>query len=148
MQGEPADNAAYFFKWLSGLQGNLSLSNIKYAVFGCGNRDWVQTYQRIPKLIDELIANNGGNALVPRGEGDAGGSELFHDFDKWEENLFKKLMEVNLCDSSPNTRVQAFSYRSTALPLQSRFQQSRSRNCRRERRGQLHSVRQMQNLEK
>lgn len=93
-KGEPADNAAYFFKWLSDLHGDSPLSNIKYAVFGCGNRDWVQTYQRIPKLIDEFIAKNGGKALVPRGEGDAGGSQLFNDFDNWEESLFKKLTEV------------------------------------------------------
>jgi len=98
--GEPADNAAYFFKWLSDLQGDASLSNIKHATFGCGNRDWVQTYQRIPKLIDELITKNGGKALVPRGEGDAGGSEIFNDFDNWEENLFKKLAEVRLGSNS------------------------------------------------
>lgn len=101
MKGEPADNAAYFFKWLSNLQGDSPLSNIKYAVFGCGNRDWVQTYQRIPKLIDELITKNGGKALVPRGEGDAGGSEIFNDFDNWEENLFKKLTEVYFCNDLP-----------------------------------------------
>ena len=81
---------------MSDLQDGSPLSNIKYAVFGCGNRDWVQTYQRIPKLIDELIAKNGGKALIPRGEGDAGGSDVFHDFDDWEEKLFKKLTEVKL----------------------------------------------------
>ena len=95
MKGEPADNAAYFFKWLCSLQGSSPCSNIKYAVFGCGNRDWVQTYQRIPKLIDELIAKNGGTTLVPRGEGDAGGSEMFNNFDAWEAALFKKLTEVS-----------------------------------------------------
>ena len=100
MTGEPADNAAYFFKWLNSLQGHSPLSNIKYAVFGCGNRDWAQTYQRIPRLVDELITKNGGKALVPRGEGNAGGSEMFNDFDKWEENLFKKLTEVKSCNGS------------------------------------------------
>jgi len=91
--GEPADNAAYFVKWLSDLQGE-PLSNIQYAVFGCGNRDWVHTYQRIPRLVDELIGKHGGQALLPRGEGDAGGSEMFSDFDHWEDLLFKKLTEV------------------------------------------------------
>ena len=101
MIGEPADTAASFFKWLSDLQGGSSLSNIKYAIFGCGNRDWVKTYQRIPNLIDELITKNGGKTLVPRGEGDAGGSEMSNDFDNWEENLFKRLAEVRLGNSSP-----------------------------------------------
>jgi len=93
--GEPADNAAYFVKWLSNLQGQ-PFSNLRYAVFGCGNRDWVQTYQRIPRLVDELIGKHGGQALLPRGEGDAGGSEIFNDFDNWEDLLFNKLTEVML----------------------------------------------------
>ena len=91
--GEPADNAAYFVKWLSNLQGE-PLSGLRYAVFGCGNRDWVQTYQRIPRLVDELLGKRGGQALLPRGEGDAGGSEMFNHFDDWEESLFKTLTEV------------------------------------------------------
>ena len=91
--GEPADNAAYFVKWLSNLQGE-PLSNVRYAVFGCGNREWSQTYQRIPKLVDELIGKRGGRALIQRGEGDAGGLEMFNDFDSWEDLLFKKLTEV------------------------------------------------------
>ena len=63
-------------------------------MFGCGNRDWVQTYQRVPRLVDELLGNRGGKPLLPRGEGDAGGSDIFNDFDIWEDRLFKKLTEV------------------------------------------------------
>ena len=70
------------------------MSKVRYAVFGCGNHDWAQTYQRIPRLIDEVIGKRGGQALLPRGEGDAGGSDIFNDFDQWEELLFKKLTEV------------------------------------------------------
>ena len=91
--GEPADNAARFVEWLSSLQGE-PLSNLRYAVFGCGNRDWVQTYQRIPRLVNELIGKRGGTALLPRGEGDAGGLTMSDDFDNWEGHLFKKLTEV------------------------------------------------------
>jgi cytochrome P450/NADPH-cytochrome P450 reductase len=115
--GEPADNAAHFFEWLNSLRGDLPLSNIKYAVFGCGNRDWVQTYQRIPTLIDELITKNGGKALIPRGEGDARGSEMFTDFDNWEESLFKKLTEVKSCNSSPCRRIYPLPSRNIAPPL-------------------------------
>lgn len=89
-EGEPADNAAYFVEWLSNMQGE-PLSGLRYAVFGCGNRDWVQTYQRIPRLVDELLGKRGGRALLPRGEGDAGGSEMFNHFDDWEDSLFKTL---------------------------------------------------------
>ena len=106
--GEPADNAAYFVKWLSDLQGE-PLSNVRYAVFGCGNRDWVHTYQRIPRLVDEFIGKRGGQALLPRGEGDAGGSEMFNDFDHWESLLFKKLTEVLSLVCSVCSVVDVFS---------------------------------------
>ncbi|KAK0194657.1 fatty acid hydroxylase [Armillaria mellea] len=53
-EGEPADNATRFVDWLSNLKGD-ELRGVSFTVFGCGNSDWVQTYQKIPKLCDELI---------------------------------------------------------------------------------------------
>lgn len=67
-EGEPPDNAAHFVKWLTGLDGK-ELEGVKYSVFGCGNRDWVNTFQRIPKLCDETIEQRGGQRLLARGEG-------------------------------------------------------------------------------
>lgn len=37
-EGQPPDNAAHFFEWLSGLKGN-NLKGVNYAVFGCGHRE-------------------------------------------------------------------------------------------------------------
>ncbi|KAJ3553744.1 hypothetical protein NM688_g3453 [Phlebia brevispora] len=91
-EGEPADNAAHFVEWLSSLKEQ-ELANTRYAVFGCGHHDWVRTYQRIPKLVDRVLEERGGQRLVGRGEGDAGGSELFESFDTWENNLWKVLAE-------------------------------------------------------
>ena len=65
-----------------------------YGVFGCGNRDWVNTYQRIPKLIDALLEKQGASRLVERGEGDASAAEFFEIFDQWEKEVWKKLTEV------------------------------------------------------
>jgi len=36
-EGQPPDNAAHFFEWLSELKGS-SLEGVNYAVFGCGHR--------------------------------------------------------------------------------------------------------------
>lgn len=36
-EGEPPDNAVHFVSWLKALKDS-SLSGVKYAVFGCGNR--------------------------------------------------------------------------------------------------------------
>ncbi|KAL1937786.1 hypothetical protein VTO73DRAFT_12805 [Trametes versicolor] len=90
-EGQPADNAAHFFEWLTNTEGADALAGIKYAIFGCGNRDWVKTYQRVPTLIDETFAERGATRLVERGEGDAGGAEFFEAFDTWEDALWKKL---------------------------------------------------------
>ncbi|KAK8116412.1 uncharacterized protein PG998_004693 [Apiospora kogelbergensis] len=62
-EGLPPDNAASFVAWLEHL-GAATLTGVKYAVFGCGNSDWTATYQRIPTLIDELLAKAGDNAPV------------------------------------------------------------------------------------
>ncbi|KAH8107855.1 bifunctional P-450/NADPH-P450 reductase, partial [Cristinia sonorae] len=87
-EGQPADNAAHFVEWLSKISSLPELSKVKFGVFGCGNRDWVATYQRIPKLIDEILADKGATRIVARGEGDAGASDFFDSFDAWETNLW------------------------------------------------------------
>ncbi|KAF4598867.1 hypothetical protein EYR38_007278 [Pleurotus pulmonarius] len=89
-EGQPADNAKQFVDWLSNLQSQ-ELQGVKYAVFGCGNHDWVQTYQRIPALCDDLLEKRGGRRLVPRGAGDAGLAEFFQVFDEFEASLWEGL---------------------------------------------------------
>jgi cytochrome P450/NADPH-cytochrome P450 reductase len=38
-EGQPPDNAAHFFEWLSKLDGK-SLEGTNYATFGCGHREY------------------------------------------------------------------------------------------------------------
>ena len=94
-EGQPADNAAHFVEWLTSLTGT-EFAGVKYGVFGCGNHDWVATYQRIPKLIDQAFAARGATRLVEHGEGDAGGSGFFDSFDEWESNLWPVLSKVTM----------------------------------------------------
>src|SRR5262249_34619313 len=47
-EGQPTDNAKQFVAWLETLEPG-DLAGVRYAVFGCGNRDWARTYQAIPK---------------------------------------------------------------------------------------------------
>jgi hypothetical protein len=94
-KGEPADNAAQFVNWLKNLKES-ELAGVRFAVFGCGNHDWVQTFQRIPKLCDDLSEQRGGKRLVPRGVGDAGQGDFFQVFDEFEANLWKTLCDVYL----------------------------------------------------
>ena len=111
-EGEPADNAARFVEWLKGLSGGGANNNnnnnnnnqdgdgeqqlrgVKFAVFGCGNTDWVTTYQRVPKLIDRILAERGATRLVDLGAGNAASDDFFEAFDRWETRLWETLAEV------------------------------------------------------
>jgi len=84
--GAPPDNATQFVKWLRGDLPKDAFSKLRYAVFGCGNSDWAATYQSVPRLIDEQLADHGGRSVTARGEGDARG-DLDGEFESWFAKL-------------------------------------------------------------
>ena len=87
--GAPPDNATQFVKWLSSDLPKDAFKGVRYAVFGCGNSDWLATYQSIPRMIDERLAAHGATPAVARGEGDAR-DDLDGQFEKW----FKSVREI------------------------------------------------------
>ncbi len=87
--GEPPDNARRFCDWLATTTPG-SLTGVRYAVFGCGNRDWAASYQRVPQTIDERMAAAGATALKARGEADAR-ADFFGDFERWYEPMWPAL---------------------------------------------------------
>ncbi|KAL7821162.1 cytochrome P450 [Trichoderma aethiopicum] len=80
--GLPSDNAEEFFDWLNKAEKD-SLNGVSYAVFGCGHRDWVATFQRIPILIDDLLQRAGAERFAPRGLADSAVMDLFVELEKW-----------------------------------------------------------------
>ncbi|MFL5804869.1 MAG: bifunctional cytochrome P450/NADPH--P450 reductase [Roseiflexaceae bacterium] len=88
-EGQAPDNARQFVSWVDGLRAE-SLSDVKYAVFGCGNKDWARTYQAIPKQIDQKLAEAGAKRLVERGEANARG-DFFGDFDRWYADFWQQI---------------------------------------------------------
>ena len=97
--GVAPDNATKFVKWLS--SGELpkdAFKGVRYGVFGCGNSDWLATYQSVPREIDEQLAAHGATAAVPRGEGDAR-DDLDGQFEKW----FKSVRDIAVKDFGVET---------------------------------------------
>ncbi|MDO7905947.1 bifunctional cytochrome P450/NADPH--P450 reductase [Paenibacillus sp. JX-17] len=88
--GHPPDNARAFVHWLNESASG-DLQGVRYAVFGCGDRSWASTYQRVPRLIDEQLAAMGAERMLPRGEGDASG-----DFEKELEDWAGQMWPVLL----------------------------------------------------
>ncbi|KAJ9614968.1 hypothetical protein H2200_001042 [Cladophialophora chaetospira] len=81
-EGQPPDNAARFIEWLSSCKGG-SLRDVQYTVFGCGHRDWSQTFHRIPKLADSLLQDTGAKRFAPIGLTDASKGNMYGDFEDW-----------------------------------------------------------------
>ncbi|OQV02349.1 Oxidoreductase NAD-binding domain-containing protein [Cladophialophora immunda] len=84
-EGQPPDNAARFMEWLSNCDPG-SLHGVQYTVFGCGHRDWSQTFHRIPKLADQLLEEHGAKRIAPSGFTDASKGNMYGEFEEWLEN--------------------------------------------------------------
>ncbi|KAK5998222.1 Fatty acid omega-hydroxylase [Cladobotryum mycophilum] len=92
-EGQAPSNAAHFIAWIESLKGK-EMEGVSYAVFGCGHHDWVQTFQRIPKLVDSTLEQLGGDRIIPIATTDAADRDMFSDFETWEdESLWSALKE-------------------------------------------------------
>ena len=87
--GHAPDNARAFTDWLETVEPG-SLAGVRYAVFGCGNRQWARTYQEVPKRTDALMDSAGAERLRMRGETDASG-DFFGGFEGWYSGLWADL---------------------------------------------------------
>jgi sulfite reductase alpha subunit-like flavoprotein len=63
---------------------------VNYTVFGCGDRDWAATYQRVPKMIDAEMEAHGARRVCQRGEADAS-DDFDGQFRGWYEHLWQPL---------------------------------------------------------
>jgi cytochrome P450 / NADPH-cytochrome P450 reductase len=86
--GTAPDNAVAFSRWLA--RDGVDLRGVRYALFGCGSRDWAATYQAVPTLLDERLTAAGAERLAARGEGDAAG-DLETQWEEWTDSLWTEL---------------------------------------------------------
>jgi cytochrome P450/NADPH-cytochrome P450 reductase len=82
--GQPPDSAENFNKFLdSQCQASKTdtLSGIKYAVFGLGNKNW-RTYQDFPRKVDSIFDKLGADCFFAQGAGNAD-VDMDSDFNEW-----------------------------------------------------------------
>ncbi|NBM19221.1 bifunctional cytochrome P450/NADPH--P450 reductase [Streptomyces sp. GC420] len=107
--GKAPDNAQRFDELIAAGLPEGSLSNVRFALLGAGNTQWVATYQAFPKRIESALLAAGATPVVERGTADAAG-----DFDgtatRWMDALWATLAEEYAADTSrasgPRYQVQ------------------------------------------
>ncbi|MGE7112319.1 bifunctional cytochrome P450/NADPH--P450 reductase [Lysinibacillus sp. NPDC047702] len=90
--GHPPRNARKFLAWLENSNEN-SLQGVNYAVFGCGDRNWHYTYQKVPRTIDQQLAIKGATRILLHGEADAS-ADFEKQLEHWREQLWQTMKET------------------------------------------------------
>ncbi|WP_369275645.1 bifunctional cytochrome P450/NADPH--P450 reductase [Streptomyces sp. R11] len=97
--GKAPDNAQRFDDLLAAGLPEGSLKDVRFALLGAGNTQWVATYQAFPKRVEEGLLAAGATPFVERGIADAAG-----DFDgmasRWMDTLWATLAEEYAADTS------------------------------------------------
>lgn len=87
-EGGPPDGACELYSWLQQVQSgstSLDLSNVRYAVFGLGNRNY-EKFCEMGRLVDSCLSRLGASAVAPLGLGDAS-EQIQLDFENWGNKL-------------------------------------------------------------
>ena len=89
--GKPPKNARKFVQWLETLEPG-ELNGVKYAVFGCGDTNWANTYQEVPRFIDDQLAHKGACRFSERGEADVSG-DIEEQLQVWKQTMWSHATE-------------------------------------------------------
>lgn len=105
-EGQPTDNAAHFYDWLSSLQEDEKV-NCSFTVFGCGHSDWKRTFHRIPKSIDTMLEAHSGQRICECGFADAAKGDMMSAFQNWEDETLWPALRAKFGGSAVDPAYEA-----------------------------------------
>ncbi|NXL93375.1 TYW1 synthase, partial [Alectura lathami] len=102
--GQPADSAAWFCRWLEEAAsdfrfGRTYLRGLRYAVFGLGNSVYVDHYNTVGRNVDRWLWMLSASRIMTRAEGDCNVVQSEHgsieaDFEAWKTKFLTCLLAL------------------------------------------------------
>lgn len=91
-EGRPPDNAKKFVTWIEQLasQREKLPKGTEFAVFGVGNSDWTHTFHKVPRFVDETLAELGAARILEAGFANVK-RDLIGPWETWSEQLCMSL---------------------------------------------------------
>ena len=90
------------------------VANVAYAVYGCGNRDWTDTFHKVPRELEYVLEQRGRTRLAAMGTSDVARGCVAPDFEARAGDVFWPAMrkrygverehEGGLCDETGKAR--------------------------------------------
>ena len=112
--GEAPESSAWFARWAREAAydertGWMYLKNVRYAVFGCGNREYGDNFNRAGRELDAQLARMGGERLARRCDGDEASGRMEKQFEEWGEKVIRRLSNsvASSGDDAVHSRVGA-----------------------------------------
>jgi NADPH-ferrihemoprotein reductase len=109
-EGESTDNSVGLMEFVEDEGGALSngdrLENLKYDMFGLGNRTY-EHHQAMARKLDSRLQSLGANSIGERGEGDDDKS-MEVDYAAWKDSMFEALAEEGPFNKGDGGEVKDF----------------------------------------
>jgi NADPH-ferrihemoprotein reductase len=105
-EGDPSDNTAQFFSWLS-KNNTAKFSQLRYAAFGLGNSKY-KFYNRVVDVVAEALDRFEAKPLLPTGKADDANGATEEDFNDWKQSLFLVLHDDLKFEERPAQYEPAF----------------------------------------
>ncbi|MEK4754077.1 cytochrome P450 [Priestia sp. FSL R5-0597] len=118
--GHPPDNAKQFVDWLDQASAD-EVKGVRYSVFGCGDKNWATTYQKVPAFIDETLAAKGAENIAERGEADAS-DDFEGTYEEWREHMWSDVaayfnLDIENSEDNKSTLSLQFVDSAADMPL-------------------------------
>ncbi|RHZ50526.1 hypothetical protein CDV55_100570 [Aspergillus turcosus] len=113
-EGEPTDNAARFFEFITSEEPpfsedkDLPLQSMRYAAFGLGNSTY-EHFNGVVRKVDDCLQRLGATPITSRGEGDDGKGAQEDDFLAWKETMWNALKSCMALQEREETFEPSFS---------------------------------------